>query len=136
MTKIYFAASISGGREGAGDYKMISEELRTWGQVVPEAVFDPEIPQSGEERMAADLFQEDTALIRDCDFFVLEASQPSFGVGFQTAQALQQQKPILALYRRGNPLSAILVGMGASYEAYVAREDLRETLQIFFKERA
>lgn len=134
MKQIYFAGSISGGRESASDYEMISEELRSWGEVVPEAVFDLDTPRSGEERRASDLFQEDTELIRASDYFVLEASQPSFGVGFQTAQALQGEKPVLALYRRGNPLSAILVGIGVRYEAYVAREDLRSTLQIFFEE--
>ena len=136
MKTIYFAGSISGGRESTADYGMISEELRRWGEVVPEAVWDPDIPQSGEERLAAELFQEDTRLIGECDFFVLEASRPSFGVGFQAAQAWGQEKPLLALYRRGNPLSAILVGMGVRYEAYTAPEDLRATLEIFFKENS
>lgn len=131
--RIYCAGSIAGGRDDRDSYEILHRLLQSWGEVLPGAVILEEVGRSGEELAARDIFEQESALIEKCDYFILEASTPSLGVGFQTAQALHARKPVLALYRPDAPLSAILVGAPIRYEAYRSVGEMETILEYFFE---
>lgn len=131
--RIYCAGSIAGGREDRDSYEILHRLLQSWGEVLPRAVASEEVSQSGEGVAARTIFEKESQLIKNCDYFILEASTPSLGVGFQTAQALHAEKPILALYRPESPLSAILVGAPIKYEAYRSVGEMETILEYFFE---
>ncbi len=111
--KIYFAGSIRGGREDRDRYHYLIKYLSQYGQVLSEHIGEESLTASGEE-------QEDHVMIhrRDmewllaADAVVAEVSTPSLGVGYEIGQALENQKPVLCLYRSGSPhkLSAMIAG--------------------------
>jgi nucleoside 2-deoxyribosyltransferase len=129
---IYFACSITGGREFEPVYQAIVRALADDGHVVPtahlagsdvlalEAVIEPQ-----------EVYARDVAWIRGCDVLIAEVSMPSHGVGYEIAFALGVGKPVLALYRAGHKVSKMISGNpdpNLSVQCYQTPEDA--TLQI------
>lgn len=108
---IYFACSITGGREFESVYQAIVRALTEDNHVVPtahlaesdvmalEAIIDPH-----------EVYARDTAWIRDCDVLIAEVSMPSHGVGYEIAFSLGLGKPVLALYQEGRRVSKMISG--------------------------
>ena len=100
---IYFACSITGGREFESVYQDITRALLADGHEVPTAhLADPGVK--------ARVFERDTAWIRGCDALVAEVSTPSHGVGFEVAYALNLNKAVCCVYREGQNISKMLTG--------------------------
>ena len=109
--RIYFACSITGGREFEAVYQAIVRGLGTQGHQVPnahlaessvgavEAVLDP-----------YEVYARDVAWIRECDVLIAEVSVPSHGVGYEVGFALGAGKPVLALYQQGRKVSKMITG--------------------------
>lgn len=108
---IYFACSITGGREFESMYQAITKALLADGHEVPTAhLADPGVRAREAVVNPGDVFERDTAWIRSCDALVAEVSTPSHGVGFEVAYALNLNKAVLCVYRQGQSISKMLTG--------------------------
>ena len=108
---IYFACSITGGRDFEPVYQAIMAALLADGHIVPtahladsrvkalEAIVNPRV-----------VYERDVAWIRDCQALVAEVSTPSHGVGYEVAYALSIGKPVLCVHQAGRPISKMLSG--------------------------
>ncbi len=109
--KIYFACSITGGREDEQVYQAIVESLLAGGHQVPtahlahpgvidlEAVVDP-----------VEVYRRDINWINNSDALIAEVSTPSHGVGYEISYALGRKIPVLCCYRDGKRVSKMLTG--------------------------
>ena len=109
--KIYFAASIRGGRDYARDYKKIISQLSIYGQVLTEHIAENKLDDQGEDISETDIFERDTEWLRESDIIVAEVTQPSLGVGYEIALGESLGKRIVCLFKQqsGN-LSAMIKG--------------------------
>ena len=108
---IYFACSITGGREFEPVYQAIIAALLADGHTIPTA----HLADSGviaQEAIASPraVYARDIAWISGCEALVAEVSTPSHGVGYEVAYALSIGKPVLCLYQAGRPISKMLTG--------------------------
>jgi 2'-deoxynucleoside 5'-phosphate N-hydrolase len=107
---IYFACSITGGRQFEPVYKAIVDALEAQGHDIPTAhLAEPGV--AAETALSAhDVYERDTAWIRGCDVLIAEVSVPSHGVGYEIGYALGERKPVLCLYQEGCRLSKMISG--------------------------
>jgi len=111
VMKIYFAASIRGGRDYVQDYKAIISQLNTYGNVLTEHIADDKLDDRGENIFENAIFERDTGWLRESDIIVAEVTQPSLGVGYEIALGESLGKRIICLFKQksGN-LSAMIKG--------------------------
>lgn len=132
---IYFACSITGGREFESVYQAIVHALTEDGHEVPTA----HLAESGVGAVEAvihptEVYERDVAWIRACDALVAEVSVPSHGVGYEIGFALGLGKPVLALYQEGRRVSKMISGNPDSrltVEPYRALEEAIQKMGIF-----
>jgi nucleoside 2-deoxyribosyltransferase len=113
MRQIYFAGSITGGREHAAVYVSLVRALRAYGTVLTEHVGDPDLDGAGETLLdAQEIFARDVSWVDRSDVMVADVTVPSLGVGYEIGRAEAKQIPVLALYCRGagRSLSAMVRG--------------------------
>lgn len=113
--KIYFAGSISGGRQKANDYKVIIRMLMQHGTVLTEHVGDSSLSSQGEvHRSDIDIYERDVTWIKQADILVADVTMVSLGVGYEIAYAESHDKRVVCLYQTGGPgrLSAMISGNG------------------------
>jgi nucleoside 2-deoxyribosyltransferase len=108
---VYFACSITGGRQYEAVYQAITAALLADGHEVPTA----HLADSGVKALEAvvsprQVYERDMAWIRASDALVAEVSTPSHGVGYEVAFALSLGKPVLCVYQEGQPVSKMLTG--------------------------
>jgi len=111
--KIYFAASIRGGRDDQEIYFSIIAELQKYGTVLTEHFGNKELTSYGETKLPDnEIFERDMGWVKGSDLIVAEVTTPSLGVGYELGQAEALGKPVLCLYREteGKRLSAMLSG--------------------------
>ena len=110
--KIYFAGSIRGGRQDVDIYHQIIKYLGNFGTVLTEHLGDKSLSNLGEDKKdSAFIYERDMDWIRESDVVVVEATQPSLGVGYEIGSS-EGKKPILCLYRpqSDRSLSAMIRG--------------------------
>ena len=108
---IYFACSITGGRDFEPIYQSITAALLADGHEVP----TEHLADSGVKALEAvvnprEVYERDVAWIRACDVLLAEVSTPSHGVGYEIAYALSIGKLVLCIYREDQPISKMLTG--------------------------
>ena len=109
--KIYFACSITGGREFESVYQSIVHALAENGHsvltthLVKSDVMEIEAGHSPEY-----VYTRDTNWIRECDVLIAEVSVPSHGVGYEIGFALGIEKTILALHQDDRNVSKMISG--------------------------
>jgi len=109
--KIYFAASISGGRKYLETYKKMVSHLQKLGHWIPtEHIAHPEVLTLEKALSPKEIYQRDIEWIKECDALVAEVSNPSLGVGYEICFALNLGKPVLCLYEKGIFLSRMILG--------------------------
>jgi 2'-deoxynucleoside 5'-phosphate N-hydrolase len=108
---IYFACSITGGREFQPVYEAITRSLLADGHEIPTAHL-AEADVVDEERIInpAAVYARDVAWIRGAHILIAEVSVPSHGVGYEVAFALGLGKPVLCLYQQGRKVSKMITG--------------------------
>lgn len=111
MMNIYFACSITGGRDDEPVYQKIVTALQVDGHEIPtallagsnvielEVIVDP-----------VEVYFRDTGWIDNCDLLVAEVSTPSHGVGYEIGYALGLGKPVLCLHQEGVAVSKMIMG--------------------------
>ena len=109
--KIYFACSITGGREFESIYQVITRALAEDNHQVPTA----HLAESGVASVEAvidpvEVYTRDTIWIQESDALIAEVSVPSHGVGYEIGYALGLGKPVLALYQEGRKVSKMISG--------------------------
>jgi len=108
---IYFACSITGGREFESVYQAIVSKLVEAGHQIPTA----HLAESGVAAVEAvidpvEVYERDVAWIRACDRLIAEVSVPSHGVGYEIGFALGIGKPVLVLFQEGRRVSKMISG--------------------------
>ncbi len=108
---IYFACSITGGRDFEPAYQAIIAALLEDGHTVPTAhLADSQVKALEAIVSPRDVYERDAAWIKECEVMVAEVSTPSHGVGYEVAYALSLGKPVLCIYQEGRPISKMLSG--------------------------
>ena len=108
---IYFACSITGGREFEGVYQELTAALASDGHEVPTAHLAESSVMSLEAVVEPrQVYERDVAWIQAARALVAEVSVPSHGVGYEIAFALHSGKPVLCLFQEGRRLSKMISG--------------------------
>ena len=114
MIKIYFAGSITGGRDDQDIYYQLIDYLKTKGKVLTEHIADPDLKDSGEigKLSPKEIFDRDVSWIKEADVIFAEVTQVSLGVGYELGLSESLNKRIICLYRpkEGKRLSAMISG--------------------------
>jgi nucleoside 2-deoxyribosyltransferase len=109
--KIYFACSITGGRQDESTYQAIVESLIANNHLVPTAgLASSEVTTLEGIVNRVEVYERDTAWIRDCDVLIAEVSTPSHGVGYEIGYALNLGKPTICIYQEGTTVSKMITG--------------------------
>lgn len=136
---LYVSCSLTGGR---GDHPLVAAlvaRLEALGHCVLTAhLAHPEaMAQDGGLEPEA-VFARDTAWLRACDAVIAEVSTPSHGVGFEIAYALERDKPVLCLARKGVRVSKMLTGIrqdGVAFRTYGTAAEALAHLEAFLLAR-
>ena len=109
--KIYFACSITGGREYEKNYQAITKFLLDGGHRVPTA----HLAESGilsRERIVipSEIYARDVNWILSSDILLAEVSVPSHGVGYEIGYALNAGKHVLCIHHEGRAVSKMITG--------------------------
>jgi 2'-deoxynucleoside 5'-phosphate N-hydrolase len=136
---IYFACSITGGRDFEPIYQLIASGLLADGHKVPTAhLADASVKVLEGQVVPGEVFERDIAWIRNCDALVAEVSTPSHGVGYEVAYALSLGKPVLCVYRQGMPVSKMLSGNShpsISVRSYQQPEEALGIIRLFLQDQ-
>ena len=112
--KIYFAASIRGGRKDQNKYNELIRFLSSKVQVLTEHVGDSSLNQTGEQnRSDKEIYQRDLEWLKSADAVIAEVTNPSLGVGYELGIAEKLGKPVLCLFDdadHNRNLSAMISG--------------------------
>ena len=111
MKKIYFAGSIRGGRIDADLYRRIIAYMQRTDTGLTEHIGSPELYHMEKHKSDEDIYNEDTAWLRESDILIGECTCPSLGVGYELAYAEKIGKPCHIFYDSSKTrLSAMLTG--------------------------
>lgn len=111
MKKIYFAGSIRGGRVDADLYRRMIEYMQKADTVLTEHVGSPHLNLMEQGKRDVEIYDQDTAWLRESDMVIAECTCPSLGVGYELAYAERFGKPCHIFYDRSKTqLSAMLTG--------------------------
>ena len=108
---IYFACSITGGRDFERIYLDLTLALLASGHTIPTAhLAESNVMAVESEINPCEVYDRDVAWIRGCDMLIAEVSVPSHGVGYEIGFALDKGKPVLCLYQEGRKVSKMITG--------------------------
>ena len=111
--KIYFAGSIRGGRNDVNVYQQIIKHLKNYGEVLTEHVGSDSLSSKGENSLNdKQIHDRDINWLNSSDIIVAEVTNPSLGVGYEIAMALNLNKKVICLYKtqKDKKLSAMISG--------------------------
>jgi hypothetical protein len=134
--KIYFAASITGGRDNVEIYLDLISHLKKYGEVLTEHVGSTSLSSSGETDKSL-VHERDMNWLLSADVVVAEVSMPSLGVGYELGRAVERNKKILCLYRKDSPkkLSGMISGnKHMVVYTYATLDEAKSTIDGFFKQ--
>ncbi len=108
---IYFACSITGGREFEPVYQALTAAMLADGHEVPTAHLAASTVMELEAVVSpVEVYERDVTWIRQADALIAEVSVPSHGVGYEIGYALNAGKPVLCLVSAGRRLSKMVSG--------------------------
>ena len=112
--KIYFAASIRGGRKDQNKYNELIRFLSSKVEVLTEHVGDLSLGQTGEQDFTdKEIYQRDLEWLESADAIIAEVTNSSLGVGYELGIAEKLGKPVLCLFDdsdHNRTLSAMISG--------------------------
>lgn len=133
--KIYFGASVTLSRDLLPVYQKIVEKIKNLGHtVLSEQVVDPKLRTKG-NLDAGKIFEDEIGKITEADLMVAEVTEPSWGTAFLMEEALEQGKPVLALYFEDaeEPLPIMVRGHPELYVAHYTEDNLKTVLKKNFE---
>ena len=108
---IYFACSITGGREFEAVYQDLAAAMLADGHEVPTAHLAASSVVELESIVSpGEVYQRDVSWIENADALIAEVSVPSHGVGYEIGYALNAGKRVLCLSQQGRKLSKMVTG--------------------------
>jgi nucleoside 2-deoxyribosyltransferase len=108
---IYFACSITGGREFERIYQDLMAALLADGHEIPTAhLADSNVLDLEAVTEAREVYERDVTWIRKAEALIAEVSVPSHGVGFEIGYALNLGKPVLCIHLQGRKVSKMISG--------------------------
>jgi nucleoside 2-deoxyribosyltransferase len=108
---IYFACSITGGREFEHVYQALVSALLRDGHEIPTAhLADSAVMDLESIVSPQDVYTRDIEWILAADALLAEVSIPSHGVGYEVGIALGAHKPVLCMYQEGRRISKMISG--------------------------
>ncbi|MBC8494580.1 nucleoside 2-deoxyribosyltransferase [archaeon] len=135
--KIYFAASITGGRGDVHIYTDLIEHLKKHGEVLTEHVGDPELKEEGENHLTdQEIHDKDVEMIDSADVLIAEVTTISMGVGYEIGIASKDNMNILCLFRpnQGRILSRMIAGcQKLTYKEYHTLEEAKKIIDEYIK---
>jgi 2'-deoxynucleoside 5'-phosphate N-hydrolase len=128
---IYFACSITGGRDFEPVFQALVKAMLTDGHTIPTArLADSDVRELETIVTPQDVYARDVAWIRAANVLVAEVSTPSHGVGYEIGFALGLGKPVLACYRRDRKISKMISGNPDPNLTVRQYETMEEAVQI------
>jgi nucleoside 2-deoxyribosyltransferase len=135
---IYFACSITGGREFESIFQLMVKTMLADGHSVPTAhLANPDVRELEMVIAPQDVYARDIAWISDADVLVAEVSTPSHGVGYEIGFALGLGKPVLVCHLRDRKISKMISGNPDPrlvVEQYETGEDAAQIVRIFLSQ--
>ncbi len=108
---IYFACSITGGREFESVYQDLIAALALDGHQIPTAhLADSDVTRLEGLVSPQEVYSRDVTWIDAADALIAEVSVPSHGVGYEVGYALNAGKPVLCLAQAGRKVSKMITG--------------------------
>lgn len=108
---LYFACSITGGREFEPVYQEIVAALMADGHEIPTShLVQSEVMEQERILVPQDVYERDVNWIKNCDVLIAEVSVPSHGVGYEIGYALAIQKPVLCIHKKERRVSKMITG--------------------------
>lgn len=134
---IYFACSLTGGRQDEAVYQRIVAHLESSGHQVPTAhLAHPGVMDLERVVDPQEVYQRDIEWIEGCDALIAEVSTPSHGVGYEIGYALAHGKPVLCCHREGVGVSKMITGNrapGLVVRSYSSAEEALEAIDAFLE---
>jgi hypothetical protein len=135
--KIFFTASVKGGRSMQPEYTTIVETLKKYGSVFSEHVAGDELSEYGEvDLSAARIHEREMLALQQSDVVVAEVTTTSLGVGYFLACASMMGKRVIALYNREDALRLSAIIRGDAKISVRTYDDASDIASIFEKEFA
>ncbi len=135
---VYFAGSISGGRDYVETYREMIAYLRTLGHhVFTEHIIDPNVFERESRFTPEEIYKRDMEWLEQSDCLIADVSNPSLGVGFEVATALFRVRPCLCLYHKDVFLSRMILGNPSPVlwvRSYTDAADWQCAIQAFFRD--
>ncbi len=132
--KIYFAASIRGGRKDVNIYKKLIDFLNQDNQVLTEHIGDPNLSDEGQKQMTdSEIRNRDIAWLKEADLVVAETSNPSLGVGYELAYAEKISKPVIILHNPDKTRLSAMINGTSYYQHIFMYHSVDEALEILKK---
>ncbi|HCC79715.1 MAG: hypothetical protein A2X25_09075 [Chloroflexi bacterium GWB2_49_20] len=126
---IYFACSITGGRQFETVYQSITQTLLESGHEVPTAhLAEADVIDLENIVNARDIYTRDVNWIQACDALIAEVSTPSHGVGYEVAYALGIGKPVLCCFQAGQKVSKMITGNSHKNLQVVSYADVNQAV--------
>ena len=126
---IYFACSITGGREFEADYQEIVAALTADGHEIPTSHLAQSDVMENERKLTPQaVYERDVNWIKNCDLLIAEVSVPSHGVGYEIGFALSIGKPVLVLYQKNRRVSKMITGNSDPKLSIQAYTDIKEAI--------
>ena len=108
---LYFACSVTGGREYEPVYQALTQALLQDGHEIPTAhLADTGVVEMELRVSAGEVFSRDVAWIAEAAALIAEASVPSHGVGYEIGYALMLGKRVLCLAHKQRKVSKMITG--------------------------
>jgi len=133
--KIYFSASIRGGRDDVATYKKLIDYLNQDNDVLTKHIGDNNLTTEGQEQLTdSQIRNRDIAWLKESDIVIAETSNPSLGVGYELAYAEKINKPVIILHNpKRSQLSAMIDGT-SYYQHIFIYHTLEEAIAILKRE--
>jgi 2'-deoxynucleoside 5'-phosphate N-hydrolase len=126
---VYFACSITGGREFESVYQEIVAALTADGHKIPTShLAQSDVMENERVLIPQDVYERDTNWIKNCDVLIAEVSVPSHGVGYEIGFALSLGKPVLCFYQRNRKVSKMITGNPNPALCIRAYTDVKEVI--------
>lgn len=130
LMKIYFSASISGGRKYLNIYKRIVTYLKDKGhEVLTEHIIVDNIFDFEKEWSPKEIFERDISWLNACDLVMAEVSNPSLGVGYEVCYALEHQIPTFCIYQPDIFVSRMIMGNTSPHLSLFEYQDEKSLFQ-------
>jgi nucleoside 2-deoxyribosyltransferase len=108
---IYFACSITGGRDFEPAYQaIIAALLEDRHTVLTAHLAETQVKAQEAVVSPREVYERDIAWIKECEVMVAEISTASHGVGYEVAFALSIGKPVLCIFQENQSISKMLSG--------------------------